>query len=308
MRTASIRIPALFLNCFWLLLSTTVSAQDVEPRRWTAMPVGMNVVGAGYAYSAGDIAFDPVLQIEDATFDMQTLIASYSHSFGLFGRSARVDVLVPWQHGEWQGLLEGAPASVSRTGLDDPFLRMSFNLYGAPSLDAAEFRRRAIEQPANTIIGAAVSFGMPLGNYLEDKLLNLGQNRFIIRPQIGVLHTRGKWSFELTGSTYFLTENDEFWDGNTLKQEPIHALQGHVVYVFEPRLWASLSVAHGWRGETTINGVPKDNDKADVLTALSVGFPIALQQQIKLAYIRSETNRYTGANLATVAIAWSMIF
>ena len=308
MRTASSKIPALLLACFWLLLSPVVGAQDIEPRRWTAMPIGMNVLGAGYAYTTGDIAFDPVLQIEDATLEMQTLIASYSHSFALFGRSARVDVLVPWQHGDWQGLLEGAPASTSRNGLDDPFLRMSVNLYGAPALDAAEFRKRAIEQSANTIVGAAVSFGMPLGDYLEDRLLNLGQNRFIIRPQIGVLHTRGKWSFELTGSTYFFTENDEFWDGNTLKQDPIHALQAHVVYVFRPRLWASLSVAHGWRGETTINGVPKDNDKADVLAALSVGFPIAQKQQIKLAFIRSETNRYTGADLDTIAVAWSMFF
>jgi len=42
------------------------------------MPVGINVLGAAYAFSTGDIAFDPVMQIEDATVDMHTLVVSYS--------------------------------------------------------------------------------------------------------------------------------------------------------------------------------------------------------------------------------------
>ena len=29
------------------------------------------------------------------------------------------------------------------------------------------------------------------GEYLDDKLINLGANRFAIRPQSGVVHTRG---------------------------------------------------------------------------------------------------------------------
>jgi len=298
--------PTLLLIC--LSLGAAVNAQDIEPRRWTALPVGLNVVGVGYLYTTGDIAFDPVLQIENATVDMQTVVATYAHSFGLFGRSARVDVIVPWQHGYWEGLLEGQPASVTRVGLADPGARLSVNLYGAPALAPAEFRKHAAKQPINTIVGAAVFVGAPLGEYLEDKLLNLGKNRFVIRPQIGVLHTRGKWSFELTGSTFFFTDNDEFWNGNSLEQDPISALQAHVIRVFKPGLWVSLSAAYGWRGETTVNGVPGENDKADVLAALSVGIPITPKHGIKFVYLRSETQRFTGADLHTFAIAWSTFF
>jgi hypothetical protein len=308
MRTSLVKLTALLLACSCLLPGYEANAQDIEPRRWTALPVGLNVIGIGYAYTAGDIAFDPVLQIEEATADMQTVIASYSYSFGFLGRSARVDVIAPWKNADWQGLLEGAPASVSRVGLGDPSFRLSMNLYGAPAVDASEFRKRAAAQPVNTIIGAAISVGVPLGDYLEDKLLNLGQNRFVTRPQLGVLHTRGKWSYELTGSTYFFSDNDEFWDGNTLRQDPIHALQAHVVRVFKPGLWASLSAAYGWRGETTVNGVPSNNDKADFLAALSVGIPLTPKQGVKLAYVHSETHRFTGADLETFAIAWSMFF
>ena len=47
-----------------LLFAGLCAAQDIEPRRWTPLPVGMNVLGAGIIYTDGDIAFDPVLELE----------------------------------------------------------------------------------------------------------------------------------------------------------------------------------------------------------------------------------------------------
>lgn len=272
------------------------------------MPVGINVLGAAYAFSTGDIAFDPVMQIEDATVDIHTLVVSYSHSFGLFGRSARIDAIVPWQHGYWSGLLQGSPASATRDGLADPSFRLSINLYGAPAMGMDEFRQRSVSQPINTVVGVAISVSVPLGDYMEDKLLNLGQNRYVTRPQIGVLHTRGRWSYELTGSTYFFSDNNEFWGGNRLKQDPTHALQAHVIRTFKPGLWVSLSAAYGWSGETTVNDVSSNNDKADFLSALSVGIPVSQKQGIKLAFVHSETHRITGADLDTLALSWSTRF
>ena len=38
-------------------------AQDLEPRRWAHIPVGTNIGGVGYAFTAGDLEFDPVLEI-----------------------------------------------------------------------------------------------------------------------------------------------------------------------------------------------------------------------------------------------------
>jgi len=171
-----------------------------------------------------------------------------------------------------------------------------------------EFRQRSVAQPINTVVGVAISVWVPLGDYVEDKLLNLGQNRYVTRPQIGVLHTRGRWSYELTGSTYFFGDNNEFWGGNRLKQDPTHALQAHVIRAFKPGLWVSLSAAYGWSGETTVNDVSSNNDKADFLSALSVGIPVSQKQGIKLAFIHSETHRITGADLDTLALSWSTRF
>ena len=88
--------------------------QDVEPRRWTPVPLGVSVFGAGYANTTGDILFEPVLQLEDVEFDAHTLGVSYVRAFSLAGKSARFDALLPWQSVEWTGLLQGEPAAAKR--------------------------------------------------------------------------------------------------------------------------------------------------------------------------------------------------
>jgi hypothetical protein len=35
---------------------------------------------------------------------------------------------------------------------------------------------------------------LPTGEYFDDRLINLGTNRFMFRPQIGVQHQRRNWT------------------------------------------------------------------------------------------------------------------
>jgi len=274
--------------------------QDLEPRRWTPLPPGLNVVGAGYVRTDGDVAFDPVLLIEDAEVGGHTAGISYVRSFSIAGKLARLDLAVPWQNLKWTGLLDGAPAEAKRVGLADPTVRLSMILAGGPPDPAAS---------SNTVFGAAVAISVPLGEYLDDKLLNLGQNRVVIRPQIGVLHTRRKWSYELTGSTFLFGDNDEFFGGSTLKQDPLYALQTHLIRTFnKPGYWAALSAGYAWNGESTVNGDRKDDSRRLFLSALSIGMPVGKRQGIKFAYVRSRTNTDKGADTDSLAIAWSHRF
>ncbi len=271
--------------------------QDIEPRRWTPIPLGVNVVGVGYGRTSGEIFVDPVLRLEDVEFDADTVGVSYVRSFSLAGRPVRFDALVPWSSAQWRGLLDGQPAATQRTGLGDPRLRLSVILGGPPAMEAA--------RPVHTVFGAAIAVTVPWGKYYNDKLLNLGQNRFTIRPQIGVVHTRGPWSYEITGSTFFFGDNDDFFGGSELEQDPLHAVQGHVIRMFKPGLWASLSAGYGWGGRYVLDGQER-NKRAVLLTALSVGFPIGRRQGLKIAYLRRETREDTGSDSDTLAIAWSV--
>ncbi len=279
-------------------------AQDLEPRRWSHLPTGINFAGVGVGYVTGDIVVDPVLEIEDAGVDLYSIGASYVRTFGLFGKSARFDVKVPYVDGEWAGLLQGAPASARRIGFKDPSFRLSMLLAGGPALDREAF---AASSRSNTVVGAAISVTAPLGEYFGDKLINLGDNRWIIRPQIGVTHTRGRWTYELTGSVFLFTDNDDF-QGRRLENDPLWAIQGHLIHTFRPGLWMSLSSAYGNGAEPTIDGVPRPQVSRNWLYALAGGLPISRRQGLNVALIRTETQYFTGADLTTLLLSYTQMF
>ena len=129
-------------------------AQDLEPRRWAQMPTGLNFAGIGIGHIEGDILFDPVLLVEEATFDMEAVGLVYVRSFGVFGKSARVDFSLPYRAGRWEGTVNDEFVHFRRRGLADPRIRFSMLLYGGPAETPAEFSK---SEKSNTVVGSAVA-------------------------------------------------------------------------------------------------------------------------------------------------------
>jgi hypothetical protein len=291
-----------------LLLAQPCFGQDIEPRRWSHVPVGANFAGLGYAYTTGDIYLDPALKIEDAQFDLHTIAGKYIQSFALFGKSARVDLTQPYQMGEWNGLLDGTPAKVSRNGFADASVRFAINLIGTPPLAGKEFAEYRAQADSETIFGLGLITQLPTGQYYDDKLINLGRNRFAIRPQLGAVHNFGKWSAEFTAEAGFFTDNDEFFNGNRLEQDPVYTADAHLTYTFRPGLWLAAGGGYGGGGETSVNGVSNNNSLDNVGWGLSLGLPINRAVGVKLAYIGTRTQNSTGFDsdtfMCAFAVAW----
>src|SRR5882672_9403429 len=51
-----------------------VRAQQLEPRAYANLPIGLNFLLAGYAYSQGDVLADPSLPVSDPKSKWNTLI------------------------------------------------------------------------------------------------------------------------------------------------------------------------------------------------------------------------------------------
>lgn len=289
-----------------LLVCADVFAQDLEPRRWTHLPIGLNVFGSGVGWTTGDITLDPVLHIEDGKVAMYTLGANYVHSFELLGKSSRIDFRLPYASGHWQGVRDGVHVSTRRQGFMDPRIGFAMNLYGAPPLKGQEFIAYRGSHPVNTIVGVALSMSPPWGEYYPDRLINLGNNHWVIRPQLGVLHQRGPWQFEMTGTVVFYQDNDDFFGGQTLEQDPLGFLELHAIRAFSRGRWASLSTGYSYGGETTINGRPSHNDERTRYWALGHGMPISPSQSIKFTYVNADTNVYIGQSTNSLLFSWSM--
>ena len=280
-------------------------ADELEPKRWSHLPIDTNFIGTGYAYTEANIALDPVLKIEDGQMEMHTWAAKYIRTFALFEKTARIDFLQAYQKGRWSGLLDGVPKTINRSGWSDTLIRFAINLYGAPPLQSKEYAAYRAKTAVETIVGAGLSVQLPTGAYMDDKLINLGTNRFTFRPQFGVVHTRGKWSTETTGVVEISSDNNEFFNGNKLKQDPLYIIHGHLIYTFRPGVWAGASAGYDYGGRSTLNGTRKDDRKQNLLWALSFGAPITRQLGVKVAYVGTRTQENTGIESDTITIGIS---
>src|SRR5512134_2427083 len=66
-------------------------AQDLEPRLYTNVPLGINFLGAGYGYSEGNVLFDPTIPLDHAEIEIDGPALGYGRSVRLGPFSGKVD-------------------------------------------------------------------------------------------------------------------------------------------------------------------------------------------------------------------------
>jgi hypothetical protein len=274
-------------------------AQEAEPRSYTNTPVGLNFLIAGYVYAQGKLAFDPNSAIADAKFHSNTEVLAYVRSFDVGGQSAKFDVILPAASFSAQGAVNGQPREREMSGLGDPRFRVSFNLFGAPALSVKDFAN----YKQDLIVGVSLQVSAPLGQYDDSKLLNLGNNRWSFRPELGISKAWGPWTFEVAPSVTFFSNNTDFIGGNTFAQAPIYAVQGHVLYNFQSGVWMALDGIYFAGGRTALNGVKSDNEQANTRTGFTLALPIDRQNSLKLSASTGITTR-TGSQFSAAGVAW----
>ena len=275
------------------------SAQEAEPRSYSNTPIGLNFLIGGYVYSQGKIAFDPDLAVANAKFNSDTGVLAYIRSFDLGGQSAKFDVIVPASSFSAQALVNGQPAEREMSGLGDPRFRLSVNLFGAPALSAKDFAN----YHQDLILGVSLQVSAPLGQYDDSKLLNLGNNRWWFKPELGISKAWGPWTFELAPSVTFFSDNKDFFGGNTFSQAPFYAVQGHVLYNFPSGIWMALDGIYFTGGRTALNGVRSDNEQANTRAGFTLALPVDRNNSLKLSASTGVTTR-TGSEFSAFGIAW----
>ena len=279
--------------------AANANAQEAEPRSYTNTPIGLNFLIAGYVYAQGKLAFDPNSAIADAKFHSNTEVLAYVRSFDVGGQSAKFDVIVPASSFSAQGIVNGQPREREMSGLGDPRFRVSFNLFGAPALSVKDFAN----YKQDLIVGVSLQVSAPLGQYDDSKLLNLGNNRWSFRPELGISKAWGPWTFEVAPSVTFFSNNTDFVGGNTFAQAPIYAVQGHILYTFQSGVWMALDGIYFAGGRTALNGAKSDNEQANTRAGFTLALPIDTRNSLKLSASTGITTR-TGSEFSAVGVAW----
>ncbi|MBS1220334.1 MAG: QbdB, partial [Proteobacteria bacterium] len=282
-----------------LLAGRGAYAQELEPRSYSNTPVGMNFLIAGYAYTEGKIAFDPSLPVADAQYRNHTEAFAYARSLNAWGNSAKIDVILPYSSFSGQALVSGLPKEREMTGFGDPRFRFSMNFYGAPALTLQEFAGYR----QDVIVGASLQVTAPLGQYDNSKLLNIGNNRWSFKPELGVSKAWGQWTVEVAPSVTIYTDNTDFSNGKTFAQAPLYAVQGHVIYGFSSGIWLAVDGLYFTGGRTTVNGVQGDNIQTNSRVGLTLALPVDRHHSVKLNASTGTSTR-TGADFDAIGIAW----
>jgi hypothetical protein len=288
------------LAMFFLALGGgSVLAQDIEPRAYSNAPVGINFLVAGYGYSKGGVSFDPSLPLTNANLRIHNTALAYARTLDLWGRSGKVDVVVPyaWLSGDAQ--YAGQPVEREVSGFGDPRIRLSMNFIGAPALSMKEFAGYR----QDLIVGASVQMGIPTGQYDADKLVNIGSNRWFVKPELGISKAEGPWTLELSAAANIFGDNDDFYGGRLREQDPIYSLQAHLVYGFRSGIWAALTGTYFNGGRTSVDGVTSNDLQQTTRTAVTLALPVDRRNSIKL-YATTGLSIRTGSDFDAVGAAW----
>ena len=285
----------------WSLASVTteVAAQELEPRAYSANPIGVLFAGVAVIYSTGDVLLEPTSPISDVNAKVYIGTIGVGGTFPLFGRTASLGIGLPYAWAKVSGRIDEAARSVERTGLADTRVRFAVNLLGGRAMALPEFVRRT----PSTTVGASLTVSVPTGQYFDDKLVNIGTNRWAFKPEIGVSHPSGPWTFELYGGGWFFTDNSSYLLDKTRAQHSILSLQSHVGYTIQPRLWITADVTYYAGGRVVIDGVPGSEREENARVGLTASLPVRKTNSLKVAWSRGAITRL-GGNFSTWSIGW----
>lgn len=282
-----------------LLMATQAHGGEIEPRAYINTPAGINFLLAGYTYSDGGLSTAGSSPIKDAQLKIHTEVLAYVRTLDVWGKSGKFDVILPYSQLSGSAMVGGQSRERNVSGLNDPRLRFSVNFYGAPALSLQEFANYR----QDLIIGASIQVSAPLGQYDKDKLVNLGNNRWFVKPDIGISKAWGALSLELSAGVFLFSTNDDFFGNKTLKQDPVYSTQAHVTYSFGRGIWTALSYTYDYGGRTTIDGVNSDDLQQNSRVGATFALSLNRNNSIKI-YASTSVHTNTGNDFDMAGIFW----
>lgn len=295
----------LFAHLWVLALSPAATAQELEPRAYSPSPTGTNFLVLAFGEQSGSVLVDPSIPISDVQAKLYSPAVGLGRTFGILGRQALVTSALPYTWGTIQGKVMEREGSITRSGLADLRVKFSVNLHGSPALTPQDFAKVLSR---GLIVGTSLTVVAPTGQYDKMKLVNLGTNRWSVKPELGISYPWKKWFFDFYGGVWFFTENNSFFPGeSTRRQDSLPALQAHVSYTVRPRLWLAGDATWYGGGATHLNDGPPTGRLNNTRVGASLSIPMGKSQSWKISYSRGAIVQ-RGGNFSTLGVAWQFLW
>ena len=137
-------------------------------------------------------------------------------------------------------------------------------------------------------------WSVPLGQYDDEKLLNIGTNRWSFKPELGVAKALGPVTLEVAPSVTFYTDNDDFFGGTRRSQDPRYAVQAHRIYRVSEALWGSLDGTYYGGGRTAIDDRQNEDEQSNARLGVTLALSVTRHHSIKLFGSKAIVTRVGG--------------
>lgn len=280
-------------------------SQDLEPRYLSSSPTELNVAIISYGYSTGDILLNNNLPIDDLNAGLNSISLVYLRSFKLFNRLAKIDAVIPYAFGNYTGVVNNITESLYTKGFGDPMVRLSMIFIGVKPLTPKEYANR---DDKKFKLGALTRIVIPIGQYNSRQFINLGTNRWALKFGVaGSYKLSKRFILETQLSSWIFAQNNNFFNGNTLKQKQILTLQLHGTYIFKPGTWIAASIGSKSEGEVVLNGVEQNTPQNGIRFGAAFAYRLNSLNSIKIVYTNGITPRY-GADFNTVLLGFQFLW
>ena len=227
-------------------------------------------------FSGNSNPFDPAhAGSPETTIDAEVASVGAAMMLPLFGRTATIAFLETMGRLSSAVEADGKTASESARGFGDPMLEFGINVIGPKAIMNIPDMIRY--QPKFSLDLIADLY-FPVGEYDNERALNIGQNRWYGRVGAPIVWQLGAWvpgrrtTLELLPSLWLFGDNTDFL-GETLSTDPTFQLESHLTRDLTKSLWVALDATWKTAGASTVG----DGEEGDSVDTLGVGFTLGYQ-------------------------------
>lgn len=250
-------------------------------RDWQNSPTDLNMVFGYYNRVDTNTPIDTTLPINGLSLDADLYLFRYARSFGIDGRNSAIQFIQPYA--DVSASFDNAQffsGTKRNGGMGDTQIVFAHNIFGGPALTAEEFASWKPE----TFLTGALWVTMPTGDYDKDRIINIGSNRWVFKPELGFGTPIGPTWLEINTYVSMFGANKDYHGDSKLEQKPLYAIEGHYSYTINRALWVSLDATYNRGGESKIDGDWQDNKQENGLLGASLGFMLSPQFGGLIAY------------------------
>lgn len=283
------------LTAATLALVPGISYAD-NARDWQNTPTNLNMVFGYYNRIDTNTPIDTTLPINGLSLNADLYLFRYARSFSIDGRNSAIQFIQPYA--DVSASFDNAQffnGTKRNGGMGDAQVVFAHNIFGGPALTAEEFASWKPE----TFLTGALWVTLPTGDYDKDRIINIGSNRWVFKPELGFGTPIGPTWLEINTWVSLFGDNKDYHGNSKLEQKPLYAIEGHYSYTINRALWASLDGTYSRGGESKIDGDWQDNKQENALLGASFGFMLSPQFGGLLAYTDTVSERRGSPDVTT---------